>query len=241
MPLSWHLGTLTSWNPLGHSRPVTGLLYLYLFINFRTGSGLKALKSFPCSQLFELRAPSVLSTVNTGAPNHMLNATAPSRKSGVHPFQFQVTRDRNDALLNDWSTQKRRKVNKVVFVLFSCSFFFARVSRNATFHAVTRLQAWRLRNQSSFRDQFTRFPVSLHCLDKLRGTSCLLFSCFQEICPVSKTTGFESSLPRVRHSFPLHFCLREPDGAAVSATSQEIPSLAGERESSGWYQASAAV
>ena len=23
---------LTSWNPLGHSRPVTGLLYLYLYI-----------------------------------------------------------------------------------------------------------------------------------------------------------------------------------------------------------------
>jgi len=23
------MGTLTSWNPLGHSRPVTGLLYLY--------------------------------------------------------------------------------------------------------------------------------------------------------------------------------------------------------------------
>ena len=30
MPLSRNLGTLTSWNPLGHSRPVTGLLYLYL-------------------------------------------------------------------------------------------------------------------------------------------------------------------------------------------------------------------
>ena len=29
MPLAWNLGTLTSWNPLGHSRPVTGLLYLY--------------------------------------------------------------------------------------------------------------------------------------------------------------------------------------------------------------------
>ena len=29
MPLSWNLGTLTSWNPLGHSKPVTGLLYLY--------------------------------------------------------------------------------------------------------------------------------------------------------------------------------------------------------------------
>ena len=28
MPLSWNLGTLTSWNPLDHSRPVTGLLYL---------------------------------------------------------------------------------------------------------------------------------------------------------------------------------------------------------------------
>jgi hypothetical protein len=28
--LSRNLGTLTSWNPLGHSRPVTGLLYLLL-------------------------------------------------------------------------------------------------------------------------------------------------------------------------------------------------------------------
>jgi len=27
--MSRNLGTLTSWNPLGHSRPVTGLLYLY--------------------------------------------------------------------------------------------------------------------------------------------------------------------------------------------------------------------
>ena len=30
VPLSWNLGTLTSWNPLGHSRPVTGLIYLYI-------------------------------------------------------------------------------------------------------------------------------------------------------------------------------------------------------------------
>jgi len=29
VPLSCNLGALTSWNPLGHSRPVTGLLYLY--------------------------------------------------------------------------------------------------------------------------------------------------------------------------------------------------------------------
>ena len=31
MPLSRNLGTLTSWNPLGNSRPVTGLLYLYYY------------------------------------------------------------------------------------------------------------------------------------------------------------------------------------------------------------------
>ena len=30
MPLSRNLGTLTSWNPLGLTRPVTGLLYLLL-------------------------------------------------------------------------------------------------------------------------------------------------------------------------------------------------------------------
>ena len=29
MPLSCNLGTLTSWNRLGHSRPATGLLYLF--------------------------------------------------------------------------------------------------------------------------------------------------------------------------------------------------------------------
>jgi hypothetical protein len=28
VPLSWNLGTLTSWNPLDHSRSVTGLIYL---------------------------------------------------------------------------------------------------------------------------------------------------------------------------------------------------------------------
>ena len=31
MPLSQNLGALTSRNPLGLSRPVTGLLYLYLY------------------------------------------------------------------------------------------------------------------------------------------------------------------------------------------------------------------
>ena len=31
VPLSRNLGTLTSWNPLGLSRPVMGLLYLYIY------------------------------------------------------------------------------------------------------------------------------------------------------------------------------------------------------------------
>jgi hypothetical protein len=31
--LSRNLGTLTSWNPLGHSRPVTGLLYLFFTLH----------------------------------------------------------------------------------------------------------------------------------------------------------------------------------------------------------------
>ena len=29
VPLSWNLRTLTSWNPVGYSRPVMGLLYLF--------------------------------------------------------------------------------------------------------------------------------------------------------------------------------------------------------------------
>ena len=32
VPLSWDLATLTSWNPLDHSRPVMGLLYLYVTV-----------------------------------------------------------------------------------------------------------------------------------------------------------------------------------------------------------------
>ena len=33
VPLSRNLGTLTFWNPLGHSRPVTGLLYLLIYVH----------------------------------------------------------------------------------------------------------------------------------------------------------------------------------------------------------------
>jgi hypothetical protein len=35
VPLSRNLGTITSWNPLGHSRPVTGLLYLFTAIHYK--------------------------------------------------------------------------------------------------------------------------------------------------------------------------------------------------------------
>jgi len=35
VPLSRNLGTLTSWNPLDPSGPVTGLLYLYLYWTLR--------------------------------------------------------------------------------------------------------------------------------------------------------------------------------------------------------------
>ena len=34
--LSCNLGTLTSWNPLGHSRPVTGMLYIYIHTHTHT-------------------------------------------------------------------------------------------------------------------------------------------------------------------------------------------------------------
>ena len=36
VPLSRNLGTLTSWNPLGLSRPVMGLLYLYSYTTITT-------------------------------------------------------------------------------------------------------------------------------------------------------------------------------------------------------------
>jgi len=38
VPLSRNLGALTSWNPLGLSRLVMGLLYLYLFLQIHTNS-----------------------------------------------------------------------------------------------------------------------------------------------------------------------------------------------------------
>ena len=34
VPLSWNLGTLTFWSPLGHSRSVMGLLYLFCYCRY---------------------------------------------------------------------------------------------------------------------------------------------------------------------------------------------------------------
>ena len=31
MPLSRNMGALTSWNPLGHSRPVIGVIYVFIY------------------------------------------------------------------------------------------------------------------------------------------------------------------------------------------------------------------
>ena len=41
VPLSRNLGTLTSWNPLGHTRPVTRLLYRLGSIHFRVRCAVK--------------------------------------------------------------------------------------------------------------------------------------------------------------------------------------------------------
>jgi hypothetical protein len=49
VPLSRNLGTLTSWKPLGHSRPVTGVLYLYLYLGIIRPSG--ASVQLRCSKL----------------------------------------------------------------------------------------------------------------------------------------------------------------------------------------------
>jgi len=46
VPLSRNLGTLTSWNPLGHSRPVMGLLYLYILEKFLIAQILKECPAF---------------------------------------------------------------------------------------------------------------------------------------------------------------------------------------------------
>jgi len=53
VPLSLNLGTLTSWNPLDHSRPATGLIYLFLPVVFNdTGSILGEYVNHRCYYLF---------------------------------------------------------------------------------------------------------------------------------------------------------------------------------------------
>ena len=52
VPLSRNLGTLTSWSPLGLSRPVMGLLYLYLFYKHITLSGVACFAEICCYTSF---------------------------------------------------------------------------------------------------------------------------------------------------------------------------------------------
>ena len=70
MPLSRNLGTLTSWNPLGHSRPVTGLLiYMQTNLNF-TYSFKRLIRHDYSSILSSYRA---VNTVRLGYKNQSVN------------------------------------------------------------------------------------------------------------------------------------------------------------------------
>ena len=48
--LSWNLAASTSWNPLGLSRPVMGLLYLYLFTQYQALLHMKPLSLLKVTQ-----------------------------------------------------------------------------------------------------------------------------------------------------------------------------------------------
>jgi hypothetical protein len=63
MPLSWNLGTLTSWNPLGHSRHVTGLLYLRTYHSSTIAVTVRI--SFPLSVYIECCVLGNLSRLQT--------------------------------------------------------------------------------------------------------------------------------------------------------------------------------
>jgi hypothetical protein len=63
VPLSRNLGTLTSWNPLGHSGAVMGLLYLYSYLGLKLGlSGEKSLSvSWPHDEVMDIAVRDVVS------------------------------------------------------------------------------------------------------------------------------------------------------------------------------------
>jgi hypothetical protein len=46
VPLSRNLGTLTSWNPLGPSRPVTGLLYPFFYAQLYSSNKLRVVYDY---------------------------------------------------------------------------------------------------------------------------------------------------------------------------------------------------
>jgi hypothetical protein len=83
--LSRNLGTLTSWNPLGHSRPVTGLPYLdyniLLYLREELIIKLQILRVFV---KYNLKISIVFSSeyrLMNGFKSEKLNKTLPTEKS----------------------------------------------------------------------------------------------------------------------------------------------------------------
>ena len=66
VPLSWNLGNLTSRNPLGHSRPVTGLLYFYSSLELSTTSqSFRLRRIFHYNQGMERNCANILAAIKT--------------------------------------------------------------------------------------------------------------------------------------------------------------------------------
>jgi hypothetical protein len=82
VPLSWNLGTLTSWNPLGHSRPVTG--HLYLYIN-NTLNALQSLWSISFT-IFSQKQVTLLQDYNS--PYHCINRHSAQTKQDFNTYPF---------------------------------------------------------------------------------------------------------------------------------------------------------
>jgi len=88
VPLSRNLGTLTSWNPLGPSEPVTGLLYLYLLTTWcrvllEKLTGLQLLKKF--SVFYGTRR---FITALTSVRHLSLSWANPIQSTYPHPTSF---------------------------------------------------------------------------------------------------------------------------------------------------------
>ena len=91
MPLSRNLGTLTSWNPLGLSRPVTGLLYLYLVVHSTAPSILVTLKNISVRDL--ISGPPVICQRRRKYENHISHISVASE---TRNFLFVFVIEKNN-------------------------------------------------------------------------------------------------------------------------------------------------